>query len=169
MSDDLFVLVVAPSFVPTVPSPPSVAPRRDGELQQLRLLPQGAQPSACSGLRLLSAGFGRLRRACAVRPQVPREFTEGTGTGPILSIVAAVVMGALFVLEFKDFMKTTTVTDLVMDPGGADGNEMYIAFKVSMPDLVRARPPQGRRLPLSTPLGRFGLALRLLRLCLRIL
>ena len=89
-----------------------------------------------------------------MRPQVPREFTEGTGTGPILSIVAAVVMGALFVLEFKDFMKTTTVTDLVMDPGGADGNEMYIAFKVSMPDLVRARPPQGRRLPLTAAFAR---------------
>lgn len=45
-------------------------------------------------------------------------------------------MGTLFVLEFKDFIKTTQVTDLVMDPGGVDGNDMYIAFKVSMPDLV---------------------------------
>ena len=67
---------------------------------------------------------------------MPKEFTEGTGSGPILSVIAAVVMGALFVLEFKDFMKVTSVTDLVMDPGGVDGNDMYIAFKVSMPDLV---------------------------------
>ena len=53
-------------------------------------------------------------------------------------MIAAVVMGALFVLELKDFMKVTQVTDLVMDPGGVDGNDMYIAFKVSMPDLVNA-------------------------------
>ena len=70
--------------------------------------------------------------------QVPKEFTEGTGSGPVLSVIAAVVMGALFVLELKDFMKVTQVTDLVMDPGGVDGNDMYIAFKVSMPDLVNA-------------------------------
>ena len=57
--------------------------------------------------------------------------------GSILSIVAAVVMGTLFVLEFRDFRRTKQVTDLVMDPGGVDGNDLYIAFKVYMPELVR--------------------------------
>lgn len=78
---------------------------------------------------------------------MPKEFTEGTGSGPILSVIAAVVMGALFVLEFKDFMKVTSVTDLVMDPGGVDGNDMYIAFKVSMPDLVRLHSAFWARFP----------------------
>ena len=46
-------------------------------------------------------------------------------------------MGTLFVLEFRDFRRTKQVTDLVMDPGGVDGNDLYIAFKVYMPELVR--------------------------------
>ena len=68
---------------------------------------------------------------------MPLEFTEGTSTGLGLSLVAAITMATLFVLEFRSFMKVSTVTDLVMDPGGGDGNDMYIAFKMSMPELVR--------------------------------
>ena len=49
----------------------------------------------------------RVRVLLAV--QVPKEFTEGTGSGPVLSVIAAVVMGALFVLELKDFMKVEQV------------------------------------------------------------
>lgn len=74
-------------------------------------------------------GFDYFRR-------VPREFTETTPTGSLLSIIAAVIMGALFVLEFRAYRRVSTVTDLVMDPGGSDGNDMYIAFKVTMPELV---------------------------------
>ena len=68
--------------------------------------------------------------------KVPKEFTEGTTTGSLLSIIAAVVMGTLFVLEFRDYRKVKVVTDLVMDPGGIDGNDLYIAFKVTLPELV---------------------------------
>ena len=50
-------------------------------------------------------------------------------------------------IGFKDFMKVTSVTDLVMDPGGVDGNDMYIAFKVSMPDLVRLHSAFWARFP----------------------
>eukprot|EP01047_Picozoa_sp_COSAG01_P054985 COSAG01_NODE_6071_length_3869_cov_36.543767_2_plen_634_part_00 len=68
--------------------------------------------------------------------RVPLEFTEATTTGSLLSVIAAVVMGTLFVLEFRAYTKTTSVSDLVMDPGGVDGNDMFIAFKVTMPELV---------------------------------
>jgi len=72
--------------------------------------------------------------------KVPREFTEGTPTGVVLSIISAIVMGTLFVLEFRSYRRTSTVTDLVMDPGGSDGtgsaNDFFIAFKVTMPELI---------------------------------
>eukprot|EP01050_Picozoa_sp_SAG11_P039797 SAG11_NODE_16936_length_533_cov_0.940092_1_plen_37_part_01 len=36
------------------------------------------------------------------------EFTEGTATGTLLSVVAAVVMATLFVLEFRDYRSAKT-------------------------------------------------------------
>ena len=84
---------------------------------------------------------------------MPREFTEGTPTGVVLSIISAIVMGTLFVLEFRSYRRTSTVTDLVMDPGGSDGtgsaNDFFIAFKVTMPELVRSHTPKPAVFPAS--------------------
>jgi hypothetical protein len=70
---------------------------------------------------------------------VPRDFTEGTVPGSALSIVATVVMVALFFLELKSFLTVKIVTDIIMDPGSEDGNDLGINFKMSMPELVSER------------------------------
>ena len=70
--------------------------------------------------------------------KVPRDFTEGTVPGSALSIVATVVMVALFFLELKSFLTVKIVTDIIMDPGSEDGNDLGINFKMSMPELVSA-------------------------------
>ena len=57
--------------------------------------------------------------------------------GSALSIVATVVMVALFFLELKSFLTVKIVTDIIMDPGSEDGNDLGINFKMSMPELVR--------------------------------
>jgi hypothetical protein len=74
------------------------------------------------------AGIDYFRR-------VPRDFTEGTSPGTLMSIVATCVMGGLFALELQAFMDTTVVTDVVMDDAG-DGEDIQINFDLSMPDLV---------------------------------
>ena len=74
----------------------------------------------------------------SARRKVPRDFTEGTVPGSVLSIVATVVMVSLFFLELKSFLTVKIVTDIIMDPGSEDGNDLGINFKMSMPELVRA-------------------------------
>ena len=69
--------------------------------------------------------------------KVPRDFTEGTVPGSALSIIATVVMVSLFFLELKSFLTVKVVTDIIMDPGSEDGNDLGINFKMSMPELVR--------------------------------
>ena len=74
----------------------------------------------------------------SARRKVPRDFTEGTVPGSVLSIVATVVMVSLFFLELKSFLTVKIVTDIIMDPGSEDGNDLGINLKMSMPELVRA-------------------------------
>lgn len=68
--------------------------------------------------------------------KVPRDFTEGTVPGSALSVVATVVMVALFFFELKSFLTVKIVTDIIMDPGSEDGNDLGINFKFTMPELV---------------------------------
>jgi len=73
--------------------------------------------------------------------KVPRDFTEGTVPGSALSIVATVVMVSLFFLELKSFLTVKVVTDIIMDPGSEDGNDLGINFRMNMPELVRPPAP----------------------------
>ena len=47
--------------------------------------------------------------------RVPRDFTEGTSPGVLMSIMATCIMGSLFVLEVRDYLDVQVVTDVVMD------------------------------------------------------
>ena len=67
--------------------------------------------------------------------RVPRDFTESSAAGTILSIIATAVMGALFVLEFRAYLTASVVTDVIMDDA-RDGEDIQINFDLSMPDLV---------------------------------
>lgn len=67
--------------------------------------------------------------------RVPRDFTETTSVGTLLSIVATCVMGSLFFLEFREFLTTSVVTDVIMDDAG-DSEDIQINFDLTMPDLV---------------------------------
>ena len=69
--------------------------------------------------------------------QVPRDFTEGTAPGSALSIIATIVMTALFFLELKNYLTVKIVTDIVMDPGSKSDNDLAINFDLTMPELVR--------------------------------
>lgn len=115
------------------------------------LAARAAAEGASAGLAAASwgaAGGGRVHSSRArradpwpalrARRKVPRDFTEGTVPGSVLSIVATVVMVSLFFLELKSFLTVKIVTDIIMDPGSEDGNDLGINFKMSMPELVRA-------------------------------
>ena len=102
----------------------------------------------------LSRRASGLPFAPCSRRKVPRDFTEGTVPGSALSIVATVVMVALFFLELKSFLTVKIVTDIIMDPGSEDGNDLGINFKMSMPELVSERGTRGMKRALSSELGR---------------
>ena len=68
--------------------------------------------------------------------KVPRDFTEGTAPGSALSIVATIVMTSLFFLELKNYLTVKIVTDIVMDPGSRNSNDLAINFDMTMPELV---------------------------------
>ena len=67
--------------------------------------------------------------------RVPRDFTEGTSPGVLMSVVATCVMGSLFVLELREFLQISVVTDVVMDDSD-DFEDIQINFDMLMPDLV---------------------------------
>jgi hypothetical protein len=87
---------------------------------------------------------------------VPRDFTEGTAPGSALSIIATIVMTALFFLELKNYLTVKIVTDIVMDPGSKSDNDLSINFDLTMPELVRTRsgcgtaPFRGFPIPFET-------------------
>ena len=66
---------------------------------------------------------------------VHKDFTESTTCGALTSVVATVILAALFVLEVKSFMNVPVVTEVVMD-SAPDGSELQINFDMLMPDLV---------------------------------
>ena len=78
--------------------------------------------------------------------------------GSALSIIATVVMVALFFLELKSFLTVKIVTDIIMDPGSEDGNDLGINFKMSMPELVSDLGTRGLQGAHSFLLSQFGRA-----------
>ena len=67
--------------------------------------------------------------------RVPRDFTEGTSPGVLMTIVSTCIMGSLFVLEIRDYLDVQVTTDVVMDDS-ADFEDIQINFDMLMPDLV---------------------------------
>ena len=67
--------------------------------------------------------------------RIPRDFTEGTSPGVLMTIVSTCIMGSLFVLEVRDFMDVQVTTDVIMDDSN-DFDDIQINFDMLMPDLV---------------------------------
>ncbi len=67
--------------------------------------------------------------------RIPRDFTEGTSPGVLMTIVSTCIMGSLFVLEVRDFMDVQVTTDVIMDDSD-DFEDIQINFDMLMPDLV---------------------------------
>ena len=67
--------------------------------------------------------------------RIPRDFTEGTSPGVLMTIVSTCIMGSLFVLEVRDFLDVQVTTDVVMDDSD-DSEDLQINFDMLMPDLV---------------------------------
>lgn len=66
---------------------------------------------------------------------VHKDFTESTHCGSLISVVATVVLAALFVLEVRSFINVPIATEVIMD-SAPDGSELQINFDFLMPDLV---------------------------------
>eukprot|EP00775_Hariotina_reticulata_P009534 gene9534-9698_t len=66
--------------------------------------------------------------------KIPSDLTEATLTGAWISIVAAIVMVMLLVLELSSFLSTQTTTELVVDRS-AQNELLKITFNVSFPAL----------------------------------
>ncbi|KAK3273619.1 Protein disulfide-isomerase 5-4 [Cymbomonas tetramitiformis] len=66
--------------------------------------------------------------------KIPRDLTEATLSGATLSILAAIVMISLFVMEFSEYMTVKTHTSIIVDRS-LDGDLLRINFDVSFPNL----------------------------------
>jgi len=68
--------------------------------------------------------------------KVPKDFTEGSTPGSILSVFATVIMVTLFFLELKSYMTVKIITDIIMDPSPMDRSDLPVTFSLTMPELV---------------------------------
>ena len=66
--------------------------------------------------------------------KIPRDMTQGTYLGSILSIVATALIVFLLIAETRAYVKTTFDTKVVVDRS-VDGELMRINFNVSFPAL----------------------------------
>ena len=78
--------------------------------------------------------LGRALRSVDFYRKVPREFSEGTVGGSVISILSAVVMTYLLVSEIYSYSATTFDTKVVVDRS-IDGELLRINFNVSFPAL----------------------------------
>jgi hypothetical protein len=79
---------------------------------------------------------------------VHKDFTESTHCGSLISVVATVVLAALFVLEVRSFINVPIATEVIMD-SAPDGSELQINFDFLMPDLVcQVTPPTHTNTPI---------------------
>jgi hypothetical protein len=65
--------------------------------------------------------------------KVPGELLSGTKRGSLLSVMAVVVMGVLFSLETRTFLRTIPVTSLSLDK--PDSTMLRINFNITMMDM----------------------------------
>lgn len=65
--------------------------------------------------------------------KVPADLLEGTRRGSVFSIFAIIVMATLFMLETMEFLRTTMVTEMLID--GDDSPKVRVNFNITMLDL----------------------------------
>jgi Endoplasmic Reticulum-Golgi Intermediate Compartment (ERGIC) len=65
--------------------------------------------------------------------KIPAELMEGTKRGSALSMVAAAIMGLLFLMETGAYFSRTTVTQLQLDTN--DEERVRLNFNITMMDL----------------------------------
>ena len=69
--------------------------------------------------------------------KVPRDLTDATRLGGVLSLVCAALMAYLFVSNIAAYMKMTTTTDVALDVTG--DVHMRLFFNITMVRTLRRR------------------------------
>jgi len=105
------------------------------------------RPTAGMGLRAGTPGgglagssstrnskLGRAMRSVDFYRKVPREFTEGTMSGSIVSVFSAVLMLYLLLAELGSYAQSSFETKVVVDRS-VDGELLRINFNLSFPSL----------------------------------
>ncbi|OUS47115.1 Thioredoxin/protein disulfide isomerase [Ostreococcus tauri] len=98
---------------------------------------QRASRAPSSGFGSLNAGpskVGKAIRGMDFYRKVPREFSEGTLGGSIISILSAVLMLYLFLSELGKYSTSSFETKVVVDRS-VDGELLRINFNLSFPAL----------------------------------
>ena len=62
--------------------------------------------------------------------KVPRDLTDATHLGGVISLACAVIMAYLFVANIAEYMKMSTATDVALDDTGEVS--MRIFFNITM-------------------------------------
>jgi len=88
--------------------------------------------------RAMSPRKGGFLESIHLYRKVPRDLTDATVSGGVLSLGCAVIMLYLFVSNIAEYMRMTTSTDVVLDDTGAV--HMRLFFNVTM---VRCHLHQG--------------------------
>mmetsp|Transcript_25551 Transcript_25551/g.35254 ORF Transcript_25551/g.35254 Transcript_25551/m.35254 type:complete len:494 (+) Transcript_25551:129-1610(+) len=79
------------------------------------------------------AAYQKLRSVDFYR-KIPRDLTEATLFGGSLSLLAALLMIALFVMELNNYLAVRTVSSIIVDRS-VDGDLLRINFNFSFPSL----------------------------------
>ena len=62
--------------------------------------------------------------------KVPRDLTDATHLGGVISLVCAALMAYLFISNIMEYMRTTTTTDVALDETGETTMRVY--FNITM-------------------------------------
>ena len=73
--------------------------------------------------------------------RAPDDLTESTFRGKIMSMVAAISISTLFLLETKAYFSTTLETDLLLhNPTNVDEPQVQLNFDVTLPLHIHFHP-----------------------------
>lgn len=76
---------------------------------------------------------GSFLQAIHLYRKVPRDLTDATRLGGVLSLMCAAIMGYLFVSNIAEYMRMTTSSDVALDDTGA--THMRLFFNITMERL----------------------------------
>jgi len=79
------------------------------------------------------SGPGRMASSVDFYRRIPKDLTESTSLGAIMSLLALTIMVVLFVSETYAFMTTRLVTSVVLDPDTSE--RLRLNFNVTFHDL----------------------------------